>query len=186
MTDLALRSQPGWWKGFRHEVELARQKDIIVKCQRASCFWDWQNSRMPAWCVWEEGIGIGRGQVMPVLFFNVRAMIFLIWLSWLLVAKCGVLIATCGIFSCSIWALSLGMWDLLPWPGIKPWSSALGAWSLNYWTTREVWCQILYAVLKIGCRSSFSSGEETFLSEVFFCFTGSLLFWCISSFAVYM
>ena len=34
--------------------------------------------------------------------------------------------------------LSCGMWDLVPWPGIKPGSPALGAWSLNHWTTREV------------------------------------------------
>ena len=34
--------------------------------------------------------------------------------------------------------LSCGMWDLVPWPGIKPGPSALGARSLNHWTTREV------------------------------------------------
>ena len=40
---------------------------------------------------------------------------------------CGFLVA-CGIFSCS-------MWDLVPWPGIKPGPSVLGAWSPSHWTT---------------------------------------------------
>ena len=34
--------------------------------------------------------------------------------------------------------LSCGMWDLPPWPGIKPRPPALGAWRLSHWTTREV------------------------------------------------
>ena len=35
--------------------------------------------------------------------------------------------------------LSCGMWDLVPWPGIKPIKNpALRAWSLCHWTTREV------------------------------------------------
>ena len=36
-----------------------------------------------------------------------------------------------GIFSC-------GMWDLVPWSGIKAGPPALGAQSLSHWTTREV------------------------------------------------
>ena len=34
--------------------------------------------------------------------------------------------------------LSYGMWDLVPWPGVKPRSPALGPWSLSHWTTWEV------------------------------------------------
>ena len=34
--------------------------------------------------------------------------------------------------------LSCGMWDLAPWPGIKPRAPALGAQSLSHWTIREV------------------------------------------------
>ena len=34
--------------------------------------------------------------------------------------------------------LSCSMWDLVPWPGIKPRPPALGTWSLTHWTTREV------------------------------------------------
>ena len=30
------------------------------------------------------------------------------------------------------------MWDLVPWPGIKPRPPAFGAWSLSHWTIREV------------------------------------------------
>ena len=29
------------------------------------------------------------------------------------------------------------MWDLVPWPEIKPGPPVLGAWSLSHWTTRE-------------------------------------------------
>ena len=34
--------------------------------------------------------------------------------------------------------LSCSMWDLVPWPGIKPELPALGAWILSHWTTSEV------------------------------------------------
>ena len=34
--------------------------------------------------------------------------------------------------------LSCGLWDLVPWPGIKLQASTLGEWSLSHWTTREV------------------------------------------------
>ena len=33
---------------------------------------------------------------------------------------------------------SLGMWELLPWPGIKSGPPAVGARSLSHWTVREV------------------------------------------------
>ena len=46
-------------------------------------------------------------------------------------------IAACGIFSCSMWILSYGMWDLVPWPGIKPKPPALGAQSISHGTTKE-------------------------------------------------
>ena len=51
-----------------------------------------------------------------------------------------------------------GMWDLSPWPGIKPRPPALGAWGLSHWTTRDVpsqcntsWC------LSCGLVDSLSS-----------------------------
>ena len=34
--------------------------------------------------------------------------------------------------------LSRRIWELVPWPRIKPKPPALGAWSLNHWTAREV------------------------------------------------
>ena len=42
------------------------------------------------------------------------------------------------IFSCGMGTLSCNMWDLAPWPGIKPRPPVLEAWSLSHWTTREV------------------------------------------------
>ena len=33
--------------------------------------------------------------------------------------------------------LSCGMWDLVPWPGIRPRPPSLGVWSFSQWTTRE-------------------------------------------------
>ena len=38
----------------------------------------------------------------------------------------------------AVQGLSCSMWDLVPWPGIKPRSLALGAHCLSHWTTREV------------------------------------------------
>ena len=38
----------------------------------------------------------------------------------------------------AVLGLGWGMWDLVPWPGIKPGPPALGACSLGHWTTREV------------------------------------------------
>ena len=40
----------------------------------------------------------------------------------------------CRIFSC-------GMWNLVPWPGIRPRPPGLWAWILSHWTTREVLSQ---------------------------------------------
>ena len=41
--------------------------------------------------------------------------------------------------------LSRSMWDLVPWPGIKPGPPALGPQSLSHWTTREVSLIWLYS-----------------------------------------
>ena len=49
-----------------------------------------------------------------------------IWLCWVLIVVC----------ECEI--SSWGMWNLVPWPGIKPRPLALGAWNLSHWITREV------------------------------------------------
>jgi len=38
----------------------------------------------------------------------------------------------------AVLGLSCSMWDLVPWPGIKPKPPALGAQSPSYWTSREV------------------------------------------------
>ena len=40
-------------------------------------------------------------------------------------------------FSCSLKTLSCGIWDLVPWPGIKPRPPTLQGWNLSHWTTRE-------------------------------------------------
>ena len=55
-------------------------------------------------------------------------------LCWVLVVAHGFFNLPCGmrdIFSCRIW-------DLVPWPGIKPGAPALRAWRLSHRTTREV------------------------------------------------
>ena len=44
---------------------------------------------------------------------------------------CEFLVAAGGLFT-------FDMWDLVPWPGIKPWPPALGSWSLGHGATREV------------------------------------------------
>ena len=80
------------------------------------------------------------------LLKNIYLFIYLfIWLHWVLLAACKIFfaaceifVAACGIFSCGRRTLSCSMWDLVPWPGIKPGSPALGVWSLSHWTTRDV------------------------------------------------
>lgn len=47
-----------------------------------------------------------------------------------------VLVAVLGIFD-----LRCGVWDLVPWPQIKPGSPALEAWTLSHRTTRKVTAQ---------------------------------------------
>ena len=42
--------------------------------------------------------------------------------------------------------LSCHMWDLVPWPGIKPRPPTLWAWGLSHWTTREVPLTVLLNV----------------------------------------
>ena len=41
-----------------------------------------------------------------------------------------------SVAACAI--LSGGMWDLVPWPGIKPGLPTWGAWSLSHWTQHSV------------------------------------------------
>ena len=54
---------------------------------------------------------------------------------------CGssVFVAACGVFSCS-------MWDLVPYPRIKPRPPAFGVPSVSPWTTREVPTSSVYAI----------------------------------------
>ena len=59
--------------------------------------------------------------VMPILWPEKTDFLINIFI-WL----CRVLVAACGLFSCGMWTLSWGMWDLVPWPGIKPWPPKLG------------------------------------------------------------
>ena len=54
-----------------------------------------------------------------------------IWLCQVLVVSCEFLVAAYELFS-------FDMWDLVPWPGVKPWPPALAAWSLGHWTTSKV------------------------------------------------
>ena len=49
---------------------------------------------------------------------------------------CQVLVAACGTFSCGTRTLSHGLWDLVPWPGLKPRPPAQGTRSASHWTTR--------------------------------------------------
>ena len=63
----------------------------------------------------------------PSIFPSIRVFSNLfIWL-------CLVLVATCGIFY-----LHCNLWNLVPWPGVKPRPPALGEWSLSHRTTRKV------------------------------------------------
>ena len=45
--------------------------------------------------------------------------------------------------------LSCGMWDIVPWPGIKPGPPALGAWSFSHWSMRDVPMEDLWGQSRI-------------------------------------
>ena len=69
----------------------------------------------------------------PVLQVKGNSESFGPWWSYLFICLCQVLIVAHGIF-----CLCCGMWDLVPWPGIKLRPPALRAQSLSHWTTRKV------------------------------------------------
>ena len=46
------------------------------------------------------------------------------------------------------WIFSCSMWNLVPWPGIKPWSPALEVWSLRHQTTWPASWEICMQVQK--------------------------------------
>ena len=69
---------------------------------------------------------------VPIWLFKKTYFLFVIWLHQVLVAACRIFDLHCGMQ-----ILSCGMWDLVPWPGIKPRPPALGGQSLGHWTTRE-------------------------------------------------
>ena len=69
--------------------------------------------------------------VQVTFWVSFLLLILFIWLYQ-------VFVVACRIFSCSMETLSCCMWDLVPWPGIRPEPSALGVCSLSHWITREV------------------------------------------------
>ena len=60
-------------------------------------------------------------------------------------------------------SLSCKMWDLVPWPGIKPRPPVLGAQSLSHWTTREVPpCRVIKASHQVSPASRGGEMGSTF------------------------
>ena len=74
---------------------------------------------------------LAKGWKNKAFFFFFLIFIYLFRLRQVLVAARGIFITACGIL------VAACMWDLVPWPGIKPGPPALGAWSLTHWTSRE-------------------------------------------------
>jgi len=75
--------------------------------------------------------------LLILFFFLIFIIIFIYYYYFFAYAgsqlrhtESSVFVAACWIFSCS-------MWNLVPWPGIKPRPPALGAWRFSHWTTRE-------------------------------------------------
>ena len=84
-----------------------------------------------AWCAAIHGIAKSQTQLsdwtttillMLSKFIIFLKIYFLIWLHWVLAGTCGIFSLSCDRqdFSFSMWALSCGMWNLVPWPVIKP------------------------------------------------------------------
>ena len=58
-----------------------------------------------------------------------------------------------SLFIFNFLAIWHGLWDLVPWPGIKPMPPALDVWSLNHWTAREIplyWVLVLFCLTETG------------------------------------
>ena len=75
------------------------------------------------------------------------------------------------IFSCS-------MWDLVPWPGIKPRPSAVDVQSLSHWTIREVsmypfFSRFLSHVVIIECWAELPVLYSRSLLDMFY------IQWCV-------
>ena len=66
------------------------------------------------------------------LFFVVVVVVCVFYI-YLFIWLCQVLFVAFRIFT-----LHRGIWDLVPWPEIKPRPPALGVQSLSHWTTRKV------------------------------------------------
>ena len=60
------------------------------------------------------------------------------------------------------------MWDLVPWPGIKPRPPALGARSLSHWTIREVPVSAFQCAIWV-CHSFSFTEQVSFMAAVTIC-----------------
>ena len=105
-------------------------RDCVGPRNTQSCF-SWRHSKTKASLGPQISLLILAWGFPSSFFFFLIFIHLFIWLHRVFVAACGIFVVACRIFSC-------GMWDLVPWPGIKPGPPALGGRSLNCWTTREV------------------------------------------------
>ena len=128
------------------EWKKSDQKRLSVYSSFIQSYWKWQLiyrvRKQISSCL---GTRVGRGKGDMVKFLRMMDMsifFFNIYLfgctSLQLHTGSQIFVTASGIFSCSVRTLSCGIWDLVPWPGIKPKPPALGARSLSHWTTREV------------------------------------------------
>lgn len=126
------------WRNF------PRAKDITVKCQRASC-WNLTTAGR------QHSVSGRMVTVEDAAFFNKGSMILLNYTCWLL--------------GCKVWGLHFSPRPLVYWAllacdlYISTRDQTLGIlWSHGSLNTdhQEAPVRGLYAVIKIGCRSSFS------------------------------
>ena len=57
-------------------------------------------------------------------------------------------------------SFSCGMWDLIPWPGIKSRPPALGSWGPRHWTSREVPLLLFWVILTWLPTPALSPGKS--------------------------
>ena len=92
----------------------------------------------------ETDMGIMKCKALYSFAFTFLNLLLLILQYW---KKClgALVLYLFYLFDC---AGSYSMWDIVPWPGIKPGPPALGAQRFSDWPTREVcwkhFCQLLY------------------------------------------
>ena len=99
-----------------------------------------------------------------VIFFLLCSLSLLIFVYlFLFIWLCHILAIAHEILDLCCIMQDLGMWDLVPWPGIKPRPPALWAWSLSHWTPGKFLLLCSLNLWQLCLTNLVSSKMESFI-----------------------